>query len=426
MYSYHIGELMKIAIIAPGSQGDVQPFLALGKGLLKSGNTVRLVTNQNYEQEVKSHGLEFWSIEVSMEDFIRSEKMREVLESGKLLTSMARMGKELKQHAALLTERSLNACQDVDMIMAGISGLFTGQSIAEKLEIPFLQAQNIPFTPTKAFPGALFPNFPSWLGYRTSHRLTQQVVWQAYRPTDKVVREQVLELPKSPFFGPFKSNSFKKHPIFYGISPSIIPRPIDWTDNIYVTGFWFLDPPEDWNPSSTLTEFLQAGPAPLYIGFGSMSNKNPKETADLVLEALKITNQRAIVFSGWGGLSTANLPESVLMIDSVPHSWLFPRVQAVIHHGGAGTTAAGLRAGVPSVIVPFHGDQPFWGRLIADLGVGPKPIPRKKLTTQRLVGAIQNIKVDKKMRDRAADLGSKIRSEDGIENAIALLTQINI
>ena len=415
---------MKIAIIAPGSQGDVQPFLALGKGLIKAGNTVRLVTNQNYEQQVKSYGLEFWSIEVSMEDIIRSEKMRGVLESGKLLTSMARMGKELKQHAALLAERSLNACRDVDMIMAGISGLFTGYSIAEKLEIPFLQAQNIPFTPTKAFPGTLFPKFPSWLGYKLSHRLTQQVVWQAYRPTDKVVREQVLKMPKSSFFGPFKSDSFKNHPILYGISPSVIPRPIDWANNIYITGFWFLEPPEDWIPPSRLTEFLQAGPTPLYVGFGSMSNKKPEDTANLVLEALRKTDQRAIVFSGWGGLSMTNLPESVLMIDSVPHSWLFPRVQAVIHHGGAGTTAAGLRAGVPSVIVPFHGDQPFWGRLIADLGIGPKPIPRKKLTTKRLVRAIQIVKEDQKMHDRAADIGSKIRSEDGIEKAIALLTKL--
>jgi len=415
---------MKIAIIAPGSQGDVQPFLALGEGLVKAGNTVRLVTNQNYENQVKSHGLEFWTIEVNMEDIIRSEKMREVLESGKLLTSMVRMGKELKQHAELLTERGLAACQGVDIVMAGISGLFTANSIAEKLGIPFLQAYNIPFTPTKAFPGTLFPKFPSWLGsYRLSHRLTQQVVWQAYRPTDKLVREQVLKLPKSPFSGPFKSESLKNGPIIYGISPSVIPRPTDLGDNVHITGFWFLDPLDDWVPPLTLTEFLQAGPAPLYIGFGSMSNKKPEETANLVLKALKETNERAIVFSGWGGLTKTNLPDSVLMVDSTPHSWLFSRVKAVIHHGGAGTTAAGLNAGVPSIIVPFHGDQPFWGHLIEKLGVGPKPIPRKKLTAERLAQAIQKIAVNQKMRDRAAELGSKIQGEDGIAQAIAIINQ---
>lgn len=416
---------MRIAIIAPGSQGDVQPFLALGKGLIKAGNTVRLVTNQNYEKQVKSQGLEFWPIEVSMEDVIRSDKMRETLESGKLLTSMARMGTELKQHAELLAKRGLEACRKMDIIMAGISGLFTADSIAEKLDIPFLQALNIPFTPTKAFAGALLPKFPSWLGgYRLSHRLTQQIVWQAYRPTDKVIRKQVLGLPKSPFFGPFKSKSLKEGPIIYGISPSIFSRPDDWTDNIQITGFWSLDPPDHWSPPSDLMTFLQEGPAPLYIGFGSMSSKNPEETANMVLKVLINTNQRAIVFSGWGGLNKIDLPDSVLMVDSVPHSWLFSRVRAVIHHGGAGTTAAGLTAGVPSIIVPFHGDQPFWGHLIAKLGVGPNPIPRKKLSVARLVKAIQEVETDEEIRENASKLGSEIRAENGIERAISIINEI--
>ena len=415
---------MRIVIIAPGSQGDVQPFLALGKGLIKAGNAVRLVTNQNYKKLIESHGLEFWPIEVNTEDIIRSDKMREALESGKILTSMVRMGKELKQHAELLAQRGLAACQGMDMVIAGISGLFIGYSLAEKLGIPFLQAHNIPFTSTKAFPGVLLPRYPSWLGsYRISHRLTRQIVWQAYRPTDKVVRKEVLELSKSPFFGPFKAESLRNGPIIYGISPSIITRPADWADNIHITGFWLLDPPDEWTPPSELTEFLQDGPAPLYIGFGSMSSRDPEKTTNLVLQALKKTNQRAIVFSGWGGLSKTNLPDSVLMVDSVPHSWLFPRVQAVIHHGGAGTTAAGLNAGVPSIIVPFHGDQPFWGRLIAKLGVGPIPIPRKKLSAGRLAKAIQEVEADREMSERATNLGSKIRAENGIARAIIIVNE---
>ena len=417
---------MRIAIIAPGSQGDVQPFLALGKGLIKAGNAVRLLTNQNYKNQVEAHGLEFWPIEVNIEDIIRSDIMREALESGKLLTSMARMGKELKKYGALLAERGLTVCRGVDMVMAGISGLFTGHSLAEKLEIPFLQAYNIPFTPTKTFPGVLLPKFPSWLGgYRFSHRLTQQIVWQAYRPTDKVVREQVLEMSKSPFFGPFNSESLRNGPIIYGISPSIISRPEDWPDNIHITGFWLLDPPDEWTPPSDLTKFLQDGPAPFYIGFGSMSSRKPEETTNLVLQALKKTNQRAIVFSGWGGLSKTNLPDSVLMVDSVPHSWLFQRVQAVIHHGGAGTTAAGLRAGVPSIIVPFHGDQPYWGRLIASLGVGPNPIPRKKLSAVRLAKAIEEVLINREMSGCATNLGSEIRAENGIARATAIISDLN-
>lgn len=416
---------MHIVVIAPGSQGDVQPFLALGKGLIKAGNTVRLVTNQNHKKKVQTYGLEFWPIEVNTEDIIRSEKMRNALESGKLLTSMARMGKELKQHAELFAQRGLAACQGMDLLMAGISGLFMGHSLAEKLDIPFVQAHNIPFTTTKAFPGALLPRYPSWLGgYRVSHRLTQQIVWQANRPTDKIIREQVLELPKSPFFGPFNSEILRNGPIIYGISPSIITRPDDWAENIHIVGFWLLNPPDKWTPSTELTNFLQDGPAPLYIGFGSMSSRKPEATANLVLQVLRDTNQRAIVFSGWGGLSRKNLPDSVLMVDTVPHSWLFPRVRAVVHHGGAGTTAAGLTAGVPSIIVPFHGDQPFWGRLVAKLGVGPNPIPRKKLTVARLGDAIQKILSDREMSELAANLGSKIREENGIERAIEIIRKI--
>jgi UDP:flavonoid glycosyltransferase YjiC (YdhE family) len=415
---------MQITIIAPGSQGDVQPFLALGKGLVNNGKKVRLVTNQNYEEQVKLYGLEFWPIEVSIEDIIRTEKMREVLESGKLLRSMAQMGKDLKQHAALLAKRSLDACQGVDMIMTGISGLFTAYSISESLDIPFVQAYNIPFTPTKSFSGALFPKFPSWLGYRFSHHLTRQMIWQAYRPTDKIVREDVLNLKKSPFFGPYNSEKLKNGPIIYGLSPSVINRPDDWSENIFLTGFWYLDPPENWNPPKDLKEFLKTEPIPLYIGFGSMSNKEPEEVTDLIINTLKKTNQRAVIFSGWGGLTSENLPDTVFMVDNLPHTWLFPKVRAVIHHGGAGTTAAGLRAGIPSVIVPYHGDQPFWGYLVESLGVGPTPIPRKKLNLERLVKAIEKVNIDQKIQEKAKILGKKIQTENGVSQALSIINQI--
>lgn len=414
---------MQIAIIAPGSQGDVQPFLALGKGLLKDGKKVRLVTNQNYEEQVNSHGIEFCPIEVSMEDIIRTEKMREVLENGKLLRSMAQMGKELKIHAKLLAERSLDACRGADLVMAGLSGLFTAHSISEKLDLPFIQAYNIPFTPTKSFSGALFPKFPSLLGYRFSHRLTRQMIWQAYRPTDKIVREDILKLKKSPFFGPFKSEVLNNGLIIYGFSQSVIPRPKDWAENIHLTGFWSLDPSENWVPPKDLEKFLQTEPLPLYIGFGSMSNQKPEEITKLIVNTLEQTNQRAVIFSGWGGLSDKALPDSVLMIDSVPHSWLFPKVKAVIHHGGAGTTAAGLRAGIPSIIIPYHGDQPFWGYLVNKLNVGPAPIPRKKFTINKLVKAIEKVIMDEELQEQAHVLGKKIREENGVGKAVAIINQ---
>jgi UDP:flavonoid glycosyltransferase YjiC (YdhE family) len=203
----------------------------------------------------------------------------------------------------------------------------------------------------------------------------------------------------------------------------VIAPPADWPDYIHVTGYWFLEPPAGWEPPGDLVDFLQAGPPPVYVGFGSMLSRKPEETADLVLQALARTGQRAVLSSGWGGLKKEKFPETVFMVGSIPHSWLFPKMAAVVHHGGAGTTGAGLRAGIPSVITPFFGDQPFWGHRVYALGVGPEPIPRKRLTVENLAGAIQRAVSDMAIREKASRLGERIRAEDGIARAVAIIEQ---
>ena len=418
---------MRIAIVASGSRGDVEPYIALGKGLKEAGHVVRLVTHQNFDMLVNSHGVEFWPVEGNVQDIAQSSEMRGLLEKGNFLAVMSQMAKEAQRGALALAEGGLAACRGMDLVLAGIGGLFTGLSLAEKFGLPFLQAYYIPFTPTRAYPSFLFPKLPSWLGgslNRLSYHLARQIMWQSFRSADRLARQKVLGLPAAPFWGPYNSDRAHGYPILYGYSPAVIPPPPDWGDVVHVTGYWFLDPQADWTPPSALVEFLQAGPPPVYVGFGSMSNRNPEEAADLILQALARARQRAIMLSGWSGLHKAELPDSVFMLESIPFSWLFPRVAAVVHHGGAGTTAAGLRAGVPSVVIPFFGDQPFWGQRVAELGVGPEPIPRKKLTVERLARAIQEAVTDQTMRRRAAELGSKIRAEDGIARAVAVVRQI--
>ena len=305
--------------------------------------------------------------------------------------------------------------------------MYVGFSIAEKLDLPILQAHVFPFTPTGDFPGVLFPQAITRLGRgvnRASHELLRQVMWQGSRVADEKARKDVLGLPAAPFFGPYKDKRLNRFPKLYGISPSVIPPPKDWTD-AQLTGYWFLDAASDWTPPADLTAFLENGPAPVYVGFGSMGSRNPAQTAALVLEALARTKQRAIMQSGWGGLGTENLPDNVHAVSSVPHTWLFPQMAAVVHHGGAGTTAAGLRAGVPSIIVPFFGDQAFWGERVTSLGVGPRAIPRKQLTADRLAQAIQQAASDQGTRQRARDLGERISSEDGIGHAVAAINDIN-
>jgi len=339
---------------------------------------------------------------------------------------MSQMAKEAQRGAVAWAEGGLAACRGMDLVLAGIGGLFVGLALAEKLELPLLQAYYIPFTPTRAFPSFLFLKLPSWFGgslNRLSYHLSRQIMWQGFRLADRLARQKVLGLPAAPFWGPTNNDRVHHPPILYGFSPSVIPPAPDWDGNIHVTGYWFPYPEAGWTPPLALVEFLGGGAPPVYVGFGSMSNRKPEETADLVLQALARTGQRAIILSGWSGLHKADVPDSVFMLDSIPFSWLFPRVAAIVHHGGAETTAAALRAGVPSIVVPFFGDQPFWGRRVAELGVGPEPIPRKKLTAERLAQAIQEALTDQTMRRRAADLGAKIQAEDGVARAAAVVQQ---
>ncbi|MGD8474873.1 MAG: glycosyltransferase, partial [Anaerolineae bacterium] len=405
---------MRIVILATGSRGDVEPYVALGEGLLRAGHVVRLVTHEDFEAVVQSHGLEFWPIAGKVQAIVQAPEMRGRLEGGSFLAVMAQMAKEAQRGALALAEVGLAACQGADLVLAGLGGLFVGTALAEKLGLPIVQAYYIPLTPTSAYPSFLARWLPPWAGgwaKRLSFRVARQVLWQGFRPGDKVAREQVLGMPAASFWGPWQSQLLRKSPILYGYSPAVIPKPPDWGSDVHVTGYWFLDPVDDWMPAPELASFLEDGPPPIYVGFGSMSSRNPEETADIVFQALAQSRQRAVVLSGWGGLQPEHIPDSVFVVESVPFSWLFPRMAAVVHHGGAGTTAAGLRAGVPSLVVPFFGDQPYWGQRVAELGAGPKPIPRKKLTADRLAQAISQAVTDGVMRRRAADLGARIRAE---------------
>ena len=419
---------MHIAIIALGSRGDVQPYIALGVGLNVAGHVVRLVTHENFAPLAAAHGLEVRTVRGDVQAVAESEEMRALLAKGNFLAITRRTAQEAKRAMEHWAKDGLAACRGVELIVAGIGGLFIGLALAEKLDVPFMQAYLVPFTPTGEFPGVLLPVALPRLGggfNRLSHRLVRQVMWQGSRAADNVARQQVLDLPAAPLTGPFGSARLRQLPVLYGFSPAVVPRPADWDANIHVTGYWFLDSAVGWTPPPALAEFLDDGPPPVYVGFGSMASRQPEETADLVLRALAETGQRAVMLLGWAGLRADRLPASVIMVESVPHAWLFPRVAAVVHHGGAGTTAAGLRAGAPSVLIPFFGDQAFWAARVQALGVGPTPISRRELTAARLATAIHQAVTDEALRRRAADLGATIRAEDGVGHAVAFFASLS-
>lgn len=418
---------MKATLIAAGSRGDVQPYVALGKGLREAGHTVSVLASQDFQNLITAHGLEFFDLGGSMQTVAQS--MEGLLEQGNFIKILSSMGPAAQRMVGQAAESGLVACQGSDVIIAGLGGLFVGLALSEKLGIPFVPAYLYPFTPTREFPSVLSPSpqmqLPSWAN-RLSHRLAQQMMWQTFRAADNKARRQVLQIPPAPFWGPFASFQQQKRTILYGYSPQVIPFPGDWDDFMHVTGYWFLEPSAGWEPPIDLVDFLQSGPPPVYIGFGSMVNRKPGETADLVLQALARTGQRGVLSAGWGGLQKENLPETVFMIGSIPHSWLFPKMAAVVHHGGVGTTAAGLSAGVPAIVTPYFGDQPFWGQRVYQLGVGPRPIPRQRLTVDRLAESICMAVSDPAMRESAARLGERIRAENGVARAVAVIEQLPV
>jgi UDP:flavonoid glycosyltransferase YjiC (YdhE family) len=417
---------MRIAILASGSRGDVQPYVALGKGLRDAGHDVRLISAQNYAGLAASAGVPFHPTRGDVQAVAESPEMRALIEKGNFVEITRFQAQALKNMAVPLAQDTLAGCEGMELLVTGLGGIFSGVAIAEKTNIRLVQAYYAPMTPTREFQSVLLPAvgpaLPPMLA-KPSHHITQQMIWQGVREADMIARKEVFGLPPAPFTGPFNHPRLKQGPVLYGFSPSVIARPADWDARIHITGYWFLDEEKDWSPPAGLMDFLNAGTKPIYIGFGSMGNRKPEEVTQIVLQALAQTKQRAIVASGWGGLSKQQLPENVFMVDAIPHAWLFPRMAAVVHHGGAGTTAAGLRAGVPSILVPFFADQPFWGGRVAALGVGPQPIPRQKLTAARLANAIQIAVSDAAMQQRAAELGTKIQAENGVARAVEIINK---
>jgi UDP:flavonoid glycosyltransferase YjiC (YdhE family) len=221
------------------------------------------------------------------------------------------------------------------------------------------------------------------LYHLASHYLTEQIFWQFARPAVNRWRQAALDLPPYPLLGVFDQLYQADQFFLYGYSPLVVPKPANWPDSAQVTGYWFLDHPADWQPPADLQDFLTSGDPPVYVGFGSMPDRNAAEITEITIEALAQTGRRGLLLTGWGGLTNADLPDYLFKIEAAPHDWLFPRMAAVVHHGGAGTTAAGLRAGVPSLVVPYFGDQFFWGQRVAELEVGPRPLARQKLSAEQ-------------------------------------------
>lgn len=416
---------MRLTLCTFGSRGDVQPYLALGQGLQRAGVQLRIATSRYHEALVRRHGLEFLPLtDASPQDLLGSEGGLRWLETGRNPLANLRAMRDLAGNMLdAQTRVVLQLCEESDALLYSVTTMLAVAPVAERLGVPAAGAWLQPFHPTRAFPSFLFPQWPRHLPLagrynKMTYDLQRRMAWHLGRQTFNRVRVQQLGL--APARRPYGDQHLRPDPVVYGFSRHVVPRPPDWDDLTEVSGYWFLDD-RDWRPPDRLQDFLQAGPAPVYVGFGSMLERDAGRTTDIMLEALRRSGLRAVLLGGWAGLGAGELPDSVLRLDYAPHGWLFPRMAALVHHGGTGTAGAGLRAGRPALVIPRFADQPFWARRLHALGVSPPPIPHRRLNGERLTHALQQLTRDATLRQRAEVFGEQIRAEDGVNQAVRFL-----
>jgi sterol 3beta-glucosyltransferase len=413
---------MLITILAAGTRGDTQPYLALGMELKKAGYQVRIATFENYQTFVESFGLNFYPIKGDVSLVASSDSVSNARQADNPIKIFLSFNK-LQSLVFDLQQDFFNACSGSDAIVYH-PGAAIGYFIAKHYKIPSILATPFPMTPTSEYPALIF--YDSFrLGGRfnlITHKIFEQVMWFASRSPIKRFWKQKFGSTPDHFSCPYSKQNARALPTVVSCSNFVFPRPKDWSEHVYNTGFWFLEDDADWQPSRELMDFLQKGSPPVYVGFGSLGDPALAiETTRLVIKALKLSGQRGILATGWSGMSIIDdIPEDIFIIDSAPHSWLFPQMAAVVHHGGAGTTAAGLRAGIPSIIIPYSNDNFAWGRRVYELKAGSNAIPRKKLTADKLSQAI-NFILTREIKDTAKDLGMKIQSENGSATAAKII-----
>lgn len=427
---YFKSDCMKILIPTIGTQGDVQPYVALGKALKASGHEVTICTCEYFKPFIQESGLGYAYVNNDFIDFMHSPEGKVILGNAGSAWETLKTVMPMMPRLFQLQERQMEdmwvACRktDPDLILYHMKAV-GAPDFAEKLGVPSMMAFWLPIhVPTTRFPAMGFPDLPLGPGYRwLTYQLINKAMVLAGGKVKKWRKKHGLS-SRSPGLR-MQLPDGRPIPVVYGFSRYVISPPEEWAGRATVSGYWFLNQDEAWEPPQSLSKFLSNGEPPIYFGFGSIFGRNPKQGTQLILEAVRRTGVRAILARGWGGIETgaSAQPDSVICIDSAPHSWLFPRVSAVVHHGGCGTTAAGLLAGKPSIICPFFGDQPFWGRQVERMGVGPSPIPQKKMTVDRLCDAIDTVMNDAVMRENALALGRRLQTENGTSNAAAFITK---
>jgi sterol 3beta-glucosyltransferase len=408
---------MRILIATAGSHGDVAPYTGLGARLRSAGHDVVIATHERSAELVRHSGLGFTPLPLDGYGYATGGYPGPQSGHGSVLTKAGqlRLARDL---APRMAEALAQACASGAHLLLFSSSLsWLGTVVAEGLQLPGIGVYLQPMAPTREFPPVVF-GMPSLgpLGNRAAGRYTQSLLAAAFAPGVRHLQRRLgvtrgaLERRRAAWR------------VYHGFSPTVVPRPADWRPGLEVAGYWWPAQEADWQPDPKLADFLASGPPPVYVGFGSMTPAEPEPLARLVRRALQLARVRGVVQLGWAGLSVEG--DDVLTIGEAPHARLFPHMSAVIHHAGAGTTAAGLRAGIPAVPVPVMLDQSFWASRLTALEVGPDKVPFRQLSAENLAAAIRKAVRDPHYRHRAQELSARISAEDGAGRVLAAVERL--
>jgi sterol 3beta-glucosyltransferase len=411
---------LRITLATIGTRGDVQPYIGVARELEKRGHRVTVATHEEFGPMLAQYGLEHRPTGGNFRRLMDSELGRAWLNSGDSPFKYAKYARELFMPLQeMYCQEFDDACADAEGVVfyaMAVGGLYA----AERRRLPVVAVAPWAMVPNRevipvasSFIDLLPGSVKKWLG----SQIMKLAIGSMTEPHN-AYRKRV-GLP------PMTAASFLHHafeigtPTVHLFSEHVVPRPRDWAPQHQVAGFSFA-PETPYEPPASLVDFLSSGSQPIYLGFGSMTGFEPEQLAELATRAARLAGVRAVVASGWAGLQPKP-SDDVYVIDEIPHEWLFPRVSAVVHHGGAGTLATGFRFGKPTVVAAFFADQPVWGRLNEKLGSGPKPLARQSITAENLAVAIRKAVTDEKYRLRAEELAAKIATENGAARAAEMI-----
>lgn len=408
-----------ITILCGGSRGDVQPYLALAIELKGLGKEVRIAVTRNHEEFVKSYGIDFFSIDADFDSLnVDKNMIREAQQADNPLKMFFSFQK-MKKYGVHMVEHYYAACGGSEAIVYH-PGMAIGYYAAKKMGIPSILATPFPLNKSKEQTSViLYGKVPSNPGLNLlSYSILQNMLWMASDASLKPFWKDKFGRLPADYGCPFERHTDRRHPAIVSCSNYIFPRPTDWNENVHQNGYWFLEEQNDYIPPMELVDFLNNGEKPIYIGFGSMvMGENTEKLSKVILEGLAMTGKRGII-SGFGNLQST--PDTIFKIENIPHTWLFSKVSAVCHHGGAGTSAAGFRAGIPSMIFPFALDQYAWAQRAFDLGVGPKPMPIKTLTSEKFAESIRYA-MQENIISNAKELAKNIATENGARDCAKII-----